>query len=74
MALIRYGMSHQRKKQKDQEFEDKQRIMSSGRKKKETFSVLVPVYFLKKYFNRKKNILNFNCFIINFKFNFFLNV
>lgn len=30
MALIRYGMSHRRKKQKDHEIEDEQRIMSSG--------------------------------------------
>ncbi|KAI1704727.1 leucine rich repeat domain-containing protein [Ditylenchus destructor] len=30
MALIRYGMSHRRKKQKDQELEDEQRIMSSA--------------------------------------------
>ncbi|KAI6181210.1 hypothetical protein M3Y98_00804200 [Aphelenchoides besseyi] len=29
MALIRYGMSHRRKKQKDHEIEDEQRIMSS---------------------------------------------
>ena len=30
MALIRYGMSHRRKKQKDQEIEDEQRIISSA--------------------------------------------
>lgn len=30
MSLIRYGMSHRRKKQKDQEIEDEQRIMSSA--------------------------------------------
>ena len=30
MALIRYGMSHRRKKQKDAEIEDEQRIMSSA--------------------------------------------
>ncbi|KAI1707639.1 leucine rich repeat domain-containing protein [Ditylenchus destructor] len=30
MALIRYGMSHRRKKQKDLELEDEQRIMSSA--------------------------------------------
>jgi hypothetical protein len=29
MALIRYGMSHRRKKQKDHEIDDEQRIMSS---------------------------------------------
>lgn len=30
MALIRYGMSHRRKKIKDAEIEDEQRIMSSA--------------------------------------------
>uniref|UniRef100_A0A914YNX3 Uncharacterized protein n=1 Tax=Panagrolaimus superbus TaxID=310955 RepID=A0A914YNX3_9BILA len=30
MALIRYGMSHRRKKLKDQEIEDEQRIVSSA--------------------------------------------
>lgn len=30
MALLRYGMSHRRKKMKEQEIEDEQRIMSSG--------------------------------------------
>ena len=32
MALIRYGMSHRRKKLKDQEIEDEQRIVSSAGK------------------------------------------
>lgn len=30
MALVRYGMSHRHKKQKDHEIEDEQRIMSSA--------------------------------------------
>jgi len=30
MALVRYGMSHRRKKQKDMEIEDQERIMSSA--------------------------------------------
>lgn len=30
MALVRYGMSHRRKKQKDQELEEDARVMSSA--------------------------------------------
>jgi hypothetical protein len=39
MALIRYGMSHRRKKQKDHEIEDEQRIISSGKNSQKFFNL-----------------------------------
>jgi len=41
MALIRYGMSHRRKKIKDAEIEDEQRIMSSASAGNPNFFLLI---------------------------------
>lgn len=52
MALIRYGMSHRRKKRKDREIEDEQRIISSGCPLKQHNITLNLVYQSSLYNNR----------------------